>query len=50
MKAWQAHVTTTCSTDAVDLVKSLQADTVIDYKTCDVARELAKLEKWAVLP
>lgn len=49
MKAWQANVTTTCSTDAVDLVRSLQADTIIDYKSCDVARELAKLEKFDVI-
>ena len=45
MKAWGADVTTTCSTDAVELVKSLGADTVIDYRTTDVAKELGKLEK-----
>ena len=46
MKAWGADVTTTCSTDAVELVKSLGADTVIDYRTTDVVKELGKLEKW----
>ena len=45
MKAWGADVTTTCSTDAVELVKSLGADTVIDYRTSDVVKELGKLEK-----
>ena len=45
MKSWGADVTTTCSTDAVDLVKSVGADTVIDYKTSDAIKELGTLEK-----
>jgi NADPH:quinone reductase-like Zn-dependent oxidoreductase len=40
MKEWGAHVTTSCSTDAVELVKKLGADDVIDYKSEDVARRI----------
>jgi NADPH:quinone reductase-like Zn-dependent oxidoreductase len=40
MKEWGAHVTTSCSTDAVELVKKLGADDVIDYKREDVARRI----------
>ena len=43
LKAWDANVTATCSTDAVELVQSLGADTVVDYKTTDAKRELARL-------
>lgn len=45
MKTWGAHVITTCSTDAVPLVKHLGVDDVIDYKMQDVADELLKLAK-----
>ena len=45
MKAWGADVTTTCSTDAVAMVTSLGADTVIDYRMSDTVKELRKLEK-----
>lgn len=44
LKAWGAHVTTTCRTDAVDLVTSLGADHVIDYHMTDVEAELEDLE------
>jgi threonine dehydrogenase-like Zn-dependent dehydrogenase len=40
MKEWGAHVTTACSTDAVELVKRLGADDVIDYKSEDVAKRI----------
>ena len=45
LKAWGAEVTTVCSTDAVELVRSLGADHVIDYKTQDPATEMAQMEK-----
>lgn len=41
-KALGCHVTTTCSTRNVDLVKSLGADEVIDYTKTDVIEELKK--------
>jgi len=31
-KAWQAHVTGVCSTAKVDLVKTIGADVIVDYK------------------
>ncbi|XP_043264004.1 reticulon-4-interacting protein 1 homolog, mitochondrial [Colletes gigas] len=34
-KAWNMHVITTCSSDAVNLVEKLGADVVIDYKLDD---------------
>ncbi|XP_076646747.1 NAD(P)H oxidoreductase RTN4IP1, mitochondrial [Halictus rubicundus] len=34
-KAWNMHVITTCSSDAVNLVQKLGADIVIDYKLND---------------
>lgn len=46
MKAWGAHVTTTCSTDAIQLVTSLGADVAVDYKTQNVQKELASMEKF----
>ncbi|XP_067674421.1 reticulon-4-interacting protein 1 homolog, mitochondrial-like [Haliotis asinina] len=46
LSAWGADVTTTCSTDAVEFVTSLGANTVIDYKTQDVQEELQKLDKF----
>ncbi|KAJ4251015.1 hypothetical protein NW762_011665 [Fusarium torreyae] len=41
-KALGCHVTVTCSTQKADLVRSLGADDVIDYKTSDVLAELKK--------
>lgn len=38
-KAEKAHVTATCKTDAIELVKSLGADRVIDYAQIDVENE-----------
>ena len=40
MKHWGAHVTTSCSTDAVELLKKLGADEVIDYKTEDISKRI----------
>lgn len=45
MKAWGAHVITTCSTDAKPLVQHLGADDIIDYKTQNVEEELKKLRQ-----
>ncbi|XP_076466435.1 NAD(P)H oxidoreductase RTN4IP1, mitochondrial-like [Babylonia areolata] len=42
LKAWGAEVTATCSTDAVEFVQGLGADTVVDYRTCSVQKELAR--------
>lgn len=36
LRAWGADVTSTCSTDAVEMVKSLGANQVIDYKVQDI--------------
>ncbi|XP_014784767.1 reticulon-4-interacting protein 1 homolog, mitochondrial [Octopus bimaculoides] len=44
MSAWGAHVTSTCSTDAIDLVRSLGANVVIDYKTQNEEDELRQMD------
>ena len=44
LHAWDAEVTTTCSTDAVKLCETLGASHVIDYKTTDVRHELFKVK------
>ena len=44
-KAWGMHVTTTCSTDAVELAVSLGADEVVDYTQTNVWSELQHKEK-----
>ena len=41
LKAWGAHVATTCSADNVALVEDLGADEVIDYRVRDFSRELS---------
>ncbi|PVD29149.1 hypothetical protein C0Q70_11746 [Pomacea canaliculata] len=46
LKAWDAHVTATCSTDAVEFVKNLGADVVIDYKTQNARKELSRLKPY----
>ncbi|KAK7487754.1 hypothetical protein BaRGS_00021021 [Batillaria attramentaria] len=46
LKAWGAYVATTCSTDAVDFLRNLGADAVIDYKTTDAKKELSKLPQF----
>ncbi|KAK3768156.1 hypothetical protein RRG08_010826 [Elysia crispata] len=45
-KAWGMHVTTTCSTDAVELAVSLGADEVVDYTQTNVWSELQHKEKF----
>ncbi|XP_059166376.1 reticulon-4-interacting protein 1 homolog, mitochondrial-like [Physella acuta] len=45
-KAWGMHVTTTCSTNAVEMVRDLGADMVVDYKTKDIWQELKRYEKY----
>ncbi|XP_046851069.1 reticulon-4-interacting protein 1 homolog, mitochondrial-like isoform X2 [Xenia sp. Carnegie-2017] len=49
MKEWGAHVTTSCSTDAIDLVKKLGADDVIDYKTEDLVKRLKNEPRYDVI-
>ncbi|XP_028394271.1 reticulon-4-interacting protein 1, mitochondrial-like [Dendronephthya gigantea] len=49
MKEWGAHVTTSCSTDAVELVRRLGADDVIDYKTEDVAERIKSEARYDVI-
>ncbi|XP_062896893.1 reticulon-4-interacting protein 1 homolog, mitochondrial isoform X2 [Mobula hypostoma] len=44
LKAWGAHVTTTCSADAFSLLKDLGADHVIDYRARSVEKQLKDLE------
>ncbi|XP_070568990.1 reticulon-4-interacting protein 1 homolog, mitochondrial-like [Ptychodera flava] len=43
LRVWGAEIVTTCSTDAVGLVKSLGADYIVDYKTQDVRQELKNI-------
>ncbi|KAM5256521.1 NAD(P)H oxidoreductase RTN4IP1, mitochondrial [Ctenodactylus gundi] len=44
MKAWGAHVTAVCSHDASDLVRTLGADDVIDYKAGSVEEQLKSVK------
>ncbi|XP_072102228.1 reticulon-4-interacting protein 1 homolog, mitochondrial isoform X1 [Mobula birostris] len=44
LKAWGAHVTTTCSADAFSLLKDLGANHVIDYRARSVEKQLKDLE------
>jgi NADPH:quinone reductase-like Zn-dependent oxidoreductase len=36
LKSWGVEVTATCSTNAIDMVKDLGADYVLDYKSQDI--------------
>jgi len=45
LKAWGAHVTTTCSSDAVDKVLKLGADIALDYTKHNVMHELQRLHR-----
>jgi NADPH:quinone reductase-like Zn-dependent oxidoreductase len=45
MKSWGAHVITTCSTDAMPVVKQCGANDIIDYTTQDVSDVLRNLDK-----
>ncbi|XP_014484245.1 PREDICTED: reticulon-4-interacting protein 1, mitochondrial [Dinoponera quadriceps] len=40
LKAWNTHVISTCSGDAVETLQSLGADVVIDYKQDDADRQI----------
>ncbi|XP_022083562.1 reticulon-4-interacting protein 1, mitochondrial-like [Acanthaster planci] len=46
LKAWNARVASTCSTDSVDFVRGLGADHVVDYRTTDPEKELRKLGRF----
>ena len=43
LKAWGAFVTSTCATDAVELVAGLGADHVVDYSAADMKKQLESL-------
>lgn len=49
LKAWGAFVTTTCATDAVELVTGLGADHVIDYSAADMKEQLESLGSFDVI-
>uniref|UniRef100_A0AAX7SZE6 Enoyl reductase (ER) domain-containing protein n=1 Tax=Astatotilapia calliptera TaxID=8154 RepID=A0AAX7SZE6_ASTCA len=49
LKAWGAHVTVTCSQNAVGLVRGLGADEVLDYTAGDVVEQLEMMEKFDVV-
>ncbi|XP_012054771.1 PREDICTED: reticulon-4-interacting protein 1, mitochondrial [Atta cephalotes] len=40
LKAWNMHVISTCSSDAVEMLQNLNADAVIDYKKDDADAEI----------
>lgn len=43
LKAWEAHVTVTCSHDAEQLVGALGADCVVDYTAGPMKNQLEAL-------
>nr|XP_054762228.1 reticulon-4-interacting protein 1, mitochondrial-like [Lytechinus pictus] len=43
MKAWGAHVTTTCSASATEFVSKLKPHHIVDYKRADVESELKRI-------
>ncbi|RZF40667.1 hypothetical protein LSTR_LSTR012768 [Laodelphax striatellus] len=49
LKAWGTEVTTTCSSDAVQLVESLNADHIIDYRRPDFIHELKSHGKFDII-
>jgi len=49
LKAWGAHVTTTCSSDAVEKVLELGADIALDYTEHDVMHELQRLHRYSLI-
>lgn len=48
MKAWGAEVTVTCGADAVNLVTSLGADIVIDYKSQSFKQDLKQIDGYLI--
>ncbi|ESO92256.1 hypothetical protein LOTGIDRAFT_162911 [Lottia gigantea] len=49
IKAWGGDVTTTCSSESVEIVRDLGADVVIDYKTQDVQYELRQQDRFDLI-
>lgn len=49
LKAWGARVTSTCATDAVELVAGLGADHVVDYSLANMKEELKSLGGFDVI-
>eukprot|EP00058_Branchiostoma_floridae_P013655 XP_002599143.1 hypothetical protein BRAFLDRAFT_59069 [Branchiostoma floridae] len=46
LKAWGAHVTTTCSRDAIPMMTSLGADDIVNYQAQDVMEQLKRVDKF----
>ncbi|XP_067137721.1 reticulon-4-interacting protein 1 homolog, mitochondrial-like [Centruroides vittatus] len=44
LKAWNAEVTVTCSTDAVEMLENLGADCVLDYRSQDIKTHLSQTD------
>lgn len=49
LKSWGAKVTTTCSTNAINLVKELGPDNIIDYTTEDAHTKLEQHGKYDII-
>lgn len=49
LKAWEAEVVSTCSTDAVTSVQSLGADTVIDYTDPEAMNKIRSAGKYDII-
>lgn len=49
LKSWGAKVTTTCSTNAINLVKGLGPDNIIDYTTADLQKQLEQHGKYDLI-
>ncbi|XP_060849742.1 reticulon-4-interacting protein 1 homolog, mitochondrial-like [Rhopalosiphum padi] len=49
LKSWGAKVTTTCSTNAINLVKELGPDNIIDYTTVDAQKQLEQYGKYDLI-
>ncbi|XP_025407138.1 reticulon-4-interacting protein 1 homolog, mitochondrial [Sipha flava] len=49
LKSWGAKVTTTCSTNAINLVKGLGPDNVIDYTTEDAHKQIEQFGKYDLI-
>lgn len=49
LKAWEAEVVATCSTDAIPLVQSLGADSVIDYTDPEAMNKIRSAGKYDII-
>ncbi|XP_050442958.1 reticulon-4-interacting protein 1 homolog, mitochondrial-like isoform X2 [Adelges cooleyi] len=49
LKSWGAKVTTTCSTNAIDLVKTLGPDNIVDYTSSDMKEQLEQFGKYDLI-